>query len=66
MQFGTFLKQILGGGVNYPQDSKGGIYPQDSRGGVNNPNNPPYIRHWFYGFFVLLSNIVFMFRLPSF
>ena len=23
----------------------GGIYPQDSRG-VNNPNNPPYGRHW--------------------
>ena len=36
---------ILGGGGIYPQDSRGGIYPQDSREGVNNPNNPPYVRH---------------------
>ena len=25
----------------------GCLCPKDSRGGVNNPNNPPYLRHWF-------------------
>ena len=42
--FGVITPRVLGGGI-CPQDSRGGIYPQDS-GGVNNPNNPPYIRHW--------------------
>ena len=41
--------KICSGGITPRTLGGGGIYPQDSRGGVNNPNNPPYGRHWEWG-----------------
>ena len=45
---GNYLQDSREGGVITPRILEGGIYPQDSRGGVNNPNNPPYLRHWVF------------------
>ena len=36
---GCYVSPRLKGEVIIPQDSRGGV-------GVNNPNEPPYIRHW--------------------